>query len=309
MISIIMSTYREKTEYIRLSIESMLNQTYRDIELILVPDDPDNNSVTEVLKEYQARDTRIRILENKKNLGLPGALNKALKEARGEYIARMDADDISHPERLEAQLQFLQDHDLDLVGTRKQCINENGERISGSETPFYSPDTVMRRLRWHDCLPHSTWLAKREVYHRLGGYRDMPRSEDFDFLLRSLEQGMKMGMCDQILFDHRINDAGISRSGMLEQLLASWYLTDHFGQLEQIAPQEVRDHIRLKMTPERAARYCKATDSFDQAVRCRKTNPIGSGVCLLKSLVLSPYYWRRMWTIFCLKLADQYKKA
>lgn len=304
MISVIMSTYREDPEYIRLSVQSMLNQTYGDLELILVPDDPSNLTVTALLKEFEALDARVTVLPNEKNLGLPGALNKALKAVKGEYIARMDADDISHPERLEAQLQFLREHDLDLVGTRKHCINESGKLIPNSESTYYSPKAVMKRLRMHDCLPHSTWLAKKEVYDRVGGYRDMPRCEDYDFLLRALAQGVRMGMCDRILFDHRINDAGISRSGMLEQLLASWYLEDNFDRIRHITAPEVRSYVQSRLTAEDQARYDKATGYFDKAVQIRRTNPLGCGVFLVKSLMVSGHYRRRLATILKLKLMD-----
>lgn len=309
MISVIMSTYREKPDYIHQAIRSILKQTHRDLELILVPDDPENMPVISLLQEYEARDQRVTVLENEKNLGLPGALNKALKVARGDYIARMDADDISHPERFEVQLQYMREHNLDLVGTRKRCIDEQGELLPGRESTYYSPKMVMKQLRWADCLPHSTWLAKREVYDLLEGYRDMPRSEDYDFLLRALKMGMKMGMCDRIVFDYRINDTGISRSGMLEQLLATWYLVDNFDRIGQLAPQEVRDYVSAKLTWEGQERYTQATKYFERAVCVRKKHPLKCGIYLIKSMMVSPYYRRRMITILKLKLMNRSEKG
>lgn len=302
MISVIMSTYREKPEYIHLAIRSILEQTHRDLELILVPDDPENMPVMDLLREYEARDKRVKVLENARNLGLPGALNKALTAVQGDYIARMDADDISHPERFEVQLQYLREHNLDLVGARKRCIDEAGALIPDSQATYYPPGVVMKRLRLDDCLPHSTWLAKKTVFDRVGGYRDMPRSEDFDFLLRALARGFRMGMCEQVVFDHRINDAGISRSGMLEQMLASWYLTDHFGQIEQITPGEVRAHVREKLTKEDKIRFQRATEYFDRAVRLRRRSLLGCGACLVKCMATSGLYRRKLATILRLKL-------
>lgn len=303
MVSVIMSTYREKPEYIHQAIRSILEQTHRDLELILVPDDPENAPVVALLREYAALDPRVTVLENEKNLGLPGALNKALKAVKGDYIARMDADDISHPERFEVQLRYLREHDLDLVGARKRCIDEAGAVLPNSQSTYYTPQVVMKRLRLDDCLPHSTWLAKKAVFDRLEGYRDMPRSEDFDFLLRALAQGFRMGMCEQVVFDHRINDAGISRSGMLEQMVASRYLTDHFSRIGQITPGEVRAHIREKLTEDDKTRFQKATEYYDRAVRLRRSNLLGCGACLVKCMAASGHYRRKVVTILRLKLS------
>lgn len=304
MISVIMSTYRETPIYIHQSIQSILDQTYRDLELILVADDPNNAVVKGLLREYEEKDPRVRVLINKENIGLPGALNRALNMVRGEFVARMDADDISHPERLEIQMQFLTENHLDLVGGSKQCIDENGTLISGTSSQYYAPDTVMKRLRFHDCLPHSSWLAKREVYYQLGGYRDMPRCEDFDFLLRAMNHGFKLGMCSQILLDYRINSNGISQSGMLEQLLASWYLSDHYGRIDYVTPEEVRKYLSIKLTPDKQMAYIRATKHFEHAVRIRKRKPLSCCVHLVWSVMESPYYRRRLATIFKLKLSD-----
>lgn len=107
LISVIMSNYNTPEEYLRESIESILNQTYSNFEFIIVDDCSTDNSLN-VIKSY--KDNRIIVIENTKNLGLTKSLNKALKQAKGEFVARMDADDISLPTRFEKQVAFLKEN-------------------------------------------------------------------------------------------------------------------------------------------------------------------------------------------------------
>ena len=107
MISVIMSVYNEKSIYVEKSIDSILNQTYNDLEMVIVLDSPDNETLLRILKEYTHKDARVKLLINDRNSGLAMSLNRAIEVAQGEYLARMDADDISKPERLERELEYL----------------------------------------------------------------------------------------------------------------------------------------------------------------------------------------------------------
>ena len=104
LISVVMSNYNTDEEYLRAAIESVLNQTYENFEFIIVDDCSTNNSV-DVIESYS--DKRIKLIKNKGNMGLTKSLNIAIKAAKGEFIARMDADDIALPQRFEKQIEFL----------------------------------------------------------------------------------------------------------------------------------------------------------------------------------------------------------
>lgn len=290
MISVIMSTYREKVGYVIQSIASIRNQTYTDLEIIIVLDDPNNQEISSAVEQLATEDSRIVVIQNPHNLGLPMALNEGLAIAKGDFIARMDADDISHPQRFEHQLSFMRKHHLDLVGTCKRCIDEDGALIPGSNSKFYSPEEVMRRLRVDDCIPHATWLAKKSVYDTVGGYRSMPRCEDYDFLLRAHKLAIPMGLCDEILFDHRINDSGISRSGALEQVLASWYLTGNYERIEQVTPEEVTKNVCSQLTESKIRHYKEAADLFECAAKMyREKKMIKCGMYLVRCACTSRY--------------------
>ena len=123
LVSVIMSNYNTPEEYLRESIESILNQTYSHIEFIIVDDCSTDNSLN-VIKSY--KDARIVLIENTENLGLTKSLNKALKQAKGEFVARMDADDISLPTRFEKQVAFLkQNSDVIVCGTWRENFGDN----------------------------------------------------------------------------------------------------------------------------------------------------------------------------------------
>ena len=106
-LSIIMPVYNEKVEWIKESIESIIYQTFTEFEFIIILDNPENKEAEKLLENYSKKDKRIRILKNKKNIGLVKTLNIGLDVANGEFIARMDADDIALPERFEKQMNFL----------------------------------------------------------------------------------------------------------------------------------------------------------------------------------------------------------
>ena len=106
-ISVLMSVYNEPIDWMRQAIESILNQTYKDFEFIIVNDNPEREENQFVLNEYRNKDSRIIILCNEHNIGLTKSLNKGLTVANGEYIARMDADDIALPKRFEKQALYL----------------------------------------------------------------------------------------------------------------------------------------------------------------------------------------------------------
>ena len=173
-----MSCYNETDIYLKLSIESILNQTYRNIEFIIINDNPLNNSLRLILDTYRQIDSRIIIVQNEKNLGLTKSLNKGVKLAKGVYCARMDADDISDPLRLESELKYLLANKLDLVGCMTRRIDENGNVINKLSNISLSPRKISKKILYDNCVAHPTWLLKREIYERLSGYRDIHSCED-----------------------------------------------------------------------------------------------------------------------------------
>ncbi|MCP8319033.1 MAG: glycosyltransferase, partial [Candidatus Methylarchaceae archaeon HK01B] len=136
-ITILMSVYNGE-KYLREAIDSILNQTFKDFEFLIINDGSTDRTV-EILRSYH--DSRIKIITNEKNMGLTKSLNKGLKIARSEYVARMDADDISYPRRLEVQYEYMKKNpDVGIVGSWNDVIDDKGNTIDYRKHSLSSED-------------------------------------------------------------------------------------------------------------------------------------------------------------------------
>lgn len=183
-ISIIMSVFNGQ-EYLKESIESILNQTYKDFEFIIV-DDGSTDKTGEILKEYK-KDPRIKIITNERNIGLTKSLNKVLKMAKGEYIARQDGDDVSLPQRLEKQIEFLENNpEIKILGTLGLGINQRGE-ILRKEIPPVSSQEVMGGLIKKNPFIHTSVIIERETLNKVGLYNErFKTTQDYELWFRIL---------------------------------------------------------------------------------------------------------------------------
>ena len=231
MISVIMSAYNESVEELSLAIDSILNQTYKDFEFIIVNDNPKNNQLKGVLKDFALQDIRIRVIENEKNMGLAASLNEGLAIARGEYIARMDADDISLPDRFEKQLAFLQRNDLDLISGFTIIIDENGNQApEEAQTAIYESLDLSEILKYGDVIRHPTVMGKTSAFRDVGGYRELVPVEDYDIWLRMLSCNKKIGCIGKRVLKYRIRTSSISRQNGYRQFVAARYVKNLYKQ-------------------------------------------------------------------------------
>lgn len=220
LISVVMSTYNEPANWIKTSINSILNQSYENIELIVVCDNPGNKELVNLLNEYK-ENKKVKLIINEENIGLTKSLNKALKFADGEFIARMDSDDIAKKDRLIKQYNYLTENNLDLIGGGVTCIDENEKVISTINNLPKNNDGVKKRIIKNSCVPHPTWFGRKKVFSILNGYRDVAFAEDYDFLLRALSKGFKLGNINEIGLKYRIRSGSISNNNGLKQFITS----------------------------------------------------------------------------------------
>ena len=181
-ISVIMSVYNGMP-FLKDAVESILNQTYKNFEFIII-DDASTDGSLKYLKSL--KDRRIKLINNSKNLGLAASLNKGLKVAKGNYIARMDADDISLPKRFEKQIEFLlKNPSIDLCGTWAKLIDENNKLIGQVKKPI-DDRNIKRMNMWITGIIHPSWLGKKSLFEKLKGYDPhYDLAEDLDFLIRA----------------------------------------------------------------------------------------------------------------------------
>lgn len=258
LISVIMSTYNEKKEYLSQSIESILGQSYNKLEIIIVIDNPKNDDLVSTVNYYAQIDDRVKVIKNDKNLGLTTSLNKALQYANGEYIARMDADDVNDFKRFEKEVEYLEKNNLDIVGCETRRIDEENNIVISHANISYSPVCIMKCLLFDNCVAHPTWLVRRDVYQHLKGYRNINLCEDYDFLLRARKNSYNIGICDEILFNYRINTKGISRSNGLRQMLTARYLQKMYNNLNSVRQEDIDHYLDRKVKETSKLRYEKA---------------------------------------------------
>ncbi len=162
VVSVVMSVYNGE-KYLHESVDSILNQTYKNFEFIVINDGSEDNSL-DVLLKYQTMDNRLLIV-NQSNIGLTRSLNRGIKLAAGRYIARQDTDDKSLPERLKKQLRFLEaNSDYFLVGTAYKVIDQKGNIVGDSSVPFFTDDDKLQAVmnRFNPFF-HSSVMFRNDV--------------------------------------------------------------------------------------------------------------------------------------------------
>lgn len=281
MISVLMSTYKEPVSYVQKAVQSILNQSYSNIEFIIIVDDPYNEPVIKYLKICEEKDKRIRVCINGNNIGLVASLNKGLLLCSGEYIARMDADDISNSVRLENQLYYIKRKGYDLVGAQIETFTD--ERTIGT---FCFPEECLeceKALKYYTAVPHPAWLCKREVYEKLEGYRNIKTCEDYDFLIRAVLAGFKLGNCSEKLLRYRRNMASISNTNINTQNVIAKFLARKFRHGKVVEMEEYEKYIQSEKY-ERAVLKNKKLDKNKKEYK--QTNNLFKKVYLLIKILL-----------------------
>lgn len=303
MISVIMSTYKEDERLLRESIESILNQTYRDFEYIIILDYPDNDVHKSVIEEYALKDDRIHFYINEKNMGLTDSLNRGLSLCHGEYIARMDADDISLPDRLERQMEYLEKNHYDLIGGITEMINENGTLLYSIKSVPTDPKKINKALRYSQCIAHPTWLGRKEVFEKNAGYRHMPLCEDYDFTLRAVLNGFVISNLNEAVLKYRMTSNSISRSNLFEQYLYMSYITNEYKNNRIASVDKAYAYVQQHLNETDSDKYLKANVIFNrmlQEMSDKQLLPfIKDGFCLLFS---SKYYLNKIYRFMMLSL-------
>ncbi|MHC9089713.1 glycosyltransferase [Tenacibaculum sp. IMCC1] len=213
-----MSIYNEPVDWIGKAIDSILNQTFNDFELILVNDKPTRIENRELLKGFKLKDSRIIVIENDKNLGLIKSLNKGLSIARGKYIARMDADDFSVRHRLKTQYDFMEANpDYIVCGSKikyfgriKKFKSNNWIKIEDNE--------IKAELILNSCFAHPTVMIRKQLLwaNDICYNENYPHAEDYKFWL-DLKKIGKFYNINEVLLYYRISEQQVSSKNKLIQ--------------------------------------------------------------------------------------------
>ncbi|MDF0668356.1 MAG: glycosyltransferase family 2 protein [Nitrospira sp.] len=209
LVTVAMSAYNASGT-IDLALRSILAQTYQDWELIVVDDGSTDRTAESIL---HVKDSRIRFIQEPLgNLGLAARLNQCVHLARGRYVARMDADDVAYPQRLERQVQFLEEHrGIDLLGTGAMIFKGEGEVI-GCYPTASSHEAICRRPWWGFPLAHPTWMGKRTWFLSHPYSDEDTRCEDQALLLQSFSYS-RFAALEEILLGYRLDNISARKLG------------------------------------------------------------------------------------------------
>ncbi len=219
-VSILMSVYNPDWEYIKETLDSIESQTFMDFELVVVNDGADETRLSQLLNEYSFE---MILVNNPVNLGLPRSLNAGLEKCSGEYIARIDDDDLMMPRRLEMQVEFM-DNTPGVVSvfSNYSTINDKREKI-GERSGDHNKDIYKTLLYKGNCLCHSTLFARRSELLKLGGYDgQMTYAQDYDLYLRMIKSGEIYELADSLVCFREV-PGRISKNKRLLSTLFSYY--------------------------------------------------------------------------------------
>lgn len=210
-ISVIMGCHNGE-KYLDEAIESILKQSFSDFEFLIV-DDASTDSSWQKIQGWKEKDRRIRPYRNDHNLGLAVALNRALTYSKGRYIARMDADDISLPERFSRQLEVLERQNVQICGTWTRSIGQFRSKVT--RYPI-SHDEICAHLFFQSPFAHPTVMLTASLYENFKYQENAGIAEDYDLWVRMSPQAV-MANIPEVLLLYRVHKGQVSESGRLKQ--------------------------------------------------------------------------------------------
>ena len=214
-VSVLMSVYNGE-KYLSEAMDSILEQTYKNWEFIII-DDCSADGTADILSAYARRDPRIRVYRNERNLRLPGSLNRALAFAQGEYIVRMDADDISRRDRIEKQVAFMEQHPgIALSGSRAMTLTGNRAMPTNLHSRNDAEGVAARFLFFNPVI-HPAMIARRKDLISFGYRDDFFCTEDFDLWIRMLCNGKKLAVQEDYLLLYRQHENQITVTATADQ--------------------------------------------------------------------------------------------
>ncbi|EPV3841445.1 glycosyltransferase [Morganella morganii] len=207
LISVIMAS-NKIDNYLYDAVQSILLQSYKSIELIFVANGPNSSDIFKYLN-HKFSDPRLKIIETP-IAQLSFSLNLGISISKGEYIARMDADDLSQPERLHKQLSYMLDNNLDMVASDLLLINANGDPIGVRRYPK-KIDNINKQLPYRNTFAHNTVLIKKVFILKARGYNSGFNSEDYDLWLRLKRHNINWDNMSECILKYRIHDESTQR--------------------------------------------------------------------------------------------------
>lgn len=230
LVSIITPSYNS-SKYVKKTIESVLNQTYQNWEMIIVDDCSSDNS-NEIINEYTKQDSRIKLINLSKNVGAAMAKNTGLHKAKGRFIAFIDSDDIWHEKKLETQINFMKINNYAISFTSYELINENSKIIN--KTIKAVNCLSMKDYVKNTAIGFSTSMIDKELIDFDFRFRNTRLAEDLSFWIDLLQKDFKAYGLNNILVQYRVHSKSLSANKLksAKQILYSYLFIHNFGMLK-----------------------------------------------------------------------------
>ena len=261
LISVVMPVYNAD-KFLGLAIESILNQSYQYIELIIINDGSSDKS-GEIISKFANSDKRVRVI-SRENKGIVYSLNEGISLAKGDYIARMDADDISLPERFAQQILHLETSGTDLCGTWIQTF---GAGMSNTRRFYTQPKSNQLQLIFNSPFAHPTVLGKASVFKDNLYCGDYEYCEDYELWCRMAMQGVKMSNVPSILLHYRLHSEQVSSLKKEQQSKLRASVSAHYVENSHL-PIESR-HFSLFMKRSGSLEQCEILSSLQSLINFR----------------------------------------
>ena len=311
-VSVLMSVYNEKEHEMEESIRSMIAQTYADWEFIIVNDNPSNAALRSFLEEAEKWDHRIRIVHNPENIGLALSMNRAAEHSTGRYLARMDADDISLPERFQDEVDCLNSGKYDLVFTNFLKMDEAGTLLRKEPcSALHQDHDIARKLCTANIIHHPTVMMTRDIFLKAGQYRDFPCAQDYDLWLRLVNCGCRFHMLKEVALHYRIRSESVSSRKRLQQKLTLDYIRSLFVQRLRSGSDSYSREAYDRYIDQEKQRMQGGSDELEAnrrklqlAIECRRKRRYAQWLLWRVNVFLtSPIYRQSYWKKWRTKIA------
>lgn len=280
LISVILCIYKESMEWIDLAVQSILKQTYKNIELVVIIDNPDvDNRILNYLESLQKK-YRIIVKKNIENIGPGKSRDIGIRASSGNIIALMDADDISDSLRFEKEIELLMTSDCDVVSSSVTYIDKYGNK--GESYKSVVKD-IEKKLPFGNVIFNPTVMMKKKAYEAVGGYRDLRNGEDYDLWLRMLLNSKKFAIIHEPLLQYRIRLNSLSRSNIYKSYLITKYLQKSFFQARKKKKTTykidgINAYIKTEYSKEKENRYFDSMIMIENARTELIKNKIKGGI-------------------------------
>jgi glycosyltransferase involved in cell wall biosynthesis len=261
-VSVVIPIFRGE-QYFNEALESILLQSFTDFECIIVCDEP-TPTTRQLLSQYQSEDARVSVIYHDERIGLIASLNLGCRESRGEYIARMDADDIAEPERFARQVQYLDHHPkVGVVGTQALLIDEEGTVIRSVTLPT-EPVVIRWHMLFENCLFHPSVMIRKEVLDEAGSYNEKATTiEDFDLWSR-IQRIADLANLSEPLLRYRVNPGSITFNNLQNQKTTTAEI--QFAEIERYLQRDLTEQERTLLLDLILVRPLESNKDLDELI-------------------------------------------